>query len=133
MSDAGKPAVVGSVGWMDLTVKDAVKVKDFYRDVVGWTASGLDMGGYEDFVMTPPGSEAPAGGVCHARGSNADMPGGWVVYITVENLDRSLERVTAMGGKVRGQVRSAGGMGRFCLIEDPSGAVSALFEAAKKD
>jgi hypothetical protein len=60
------------------------------------------------------------------------LPSGWLVYITVEDLDRSLERVTAMGGKVRGKVRSAGGMGRFCVIEDPSGAVSALFESARK-
>ncbi|MFP2925978.1 VOC family protein [Pyxidicoccus sp. 3LG] len=128
----GRKLAVGSVGWMDLTVKDAVAVKDFYQDVVGWKAAGLDMGGYEDFVMTPPGSEEPAGGVCHARGPNADMPTGWIVYITVEDLDRSLERVTAKGGKVRGKVRSAGGMGRFCLIEDPSGTVSALFESAKQ-
>lgn len=132
MSDGSKQQPVGSVGWMDLTVKDAVAVKDFYRDVVGWTATGLDMGGYEDFLMIPPGSEAPAAGVCHARGPNADLPGGWLVYITVEDLDRSLERVTSMGGRVRGQVRSAGGMGRFCIIEDPSGAVSALFESARK-
>ncbi|MBZ4416027.1 VOC family protein [Myxococcus sp. RHSTA-1-4] len=130
MSESGKPAV-GTVGWMDLTVKDAVAVRDFYWDVVGWTVSGIDMGGYEDFVMTPPGSETPAGGICHARGPNADMPTGWIVYITVEDLDRSLERVTALGGKVRGKVRSAGPMGRFCVIEDPSGTVSALFESAK--
>ncbi|MCP3139564.1 VOC family protein [Pyxidicoccus xibeiensis] len=129
MSEQSKPAV-GTVGWMDLTVKDAVAVKDFYRDVVGWKGVGLDMGGYEDFLMIPPGSEAPAAGVCHARGPNADLPAAWLVYITVEDLDRSLERVTAMGGKVRGQIRD-GGMGRYCVIEDPSGAVSALFESKK--
>ncbi|QSQ22549.1 VOC family protein [Pyxidicoccus parkwayensis] len=132
MSEGGK-LKVGSVGWMDLTVKDAVKVKDFYRDVVGWTASGLDMGGYEDFVMSPPGSEASAVGICHARGSNSEQPGGWMIYITVENLDHSLERATAMGGKLRSQVRSAGGMGRYAVIEDPSGATCALFESTKKD
>jgi hypothetical protein len=130
MSTPPKHAV-GTVGWMDLTVKDAVAVKDFYQDVVGWKASGLDMGGYEDFVMTPPGSEDGAAGICHARGSNADQPGGWMVYITVEDLDQSLERVTAKGGKVRGKIRGAGPMGRYCVIEDPSGAMCALFENAK--
>ena len=130
MSDESKP--VGSVGWMDLTATDAVALKDFYRDVVGWKAVGLDMGGYEDFLMIPPGSEAPAAGVCHARGSNEGMPTGWIVYITVEDLDRSLERVTALGGKLRSKVRSAGPMGRYCVVEDPSGNVSALFESAKK-
>ncbi|QDE86187.1 VOC family protein [Myxococcus xanthus] len=125
-----KPAV-GSVGWMDLTVKDAVAVRDFYKDVAGWSATGLDMGGYEDFVMMPPGGgETPVGGICHARGPNEDQPTGWILYIIVANLEHSLERVTAMGGRVRGKIRGAGPSGRFCLIEDPSGTVSALFEQA---
>ncbi|HZI09299.1 MAG TPA: VOC family protein [Myxococcus sp.] len=130
MSTPPKHAV-GTVGWMDLTVKDAVAVKDFYQDVVGWKGSGLDMGGYEDFVMTPPGSEDGAAGICHARGSNADQPSGWMVYITVADLERSLERVAAKGGKVRGKIRDAGPSGRYCVVEDPSGSVCALFESAK--
>jgi hypothetical protein len=125
------PPAVGTVGWMDLTVENAVEVKDFYQDVVGWKGSGLDMGGYEDFMMTPAGSEKAAAGVCHTRGPNAEQPGGWMIYITVADLDRSLERVTAKGGKVRGKIRSAGPMGRYCVIEDPSGATCALFENAK--
>lgn len=132
MSEESKTPAVGTVNWMDLTVKDAVKVKDFYQDVAGWKSSGLDMGGYEDFVMTPAGGESPAGGICHARGNNAEQPGGWMIYITVDDLDRRLERVTALGGKLRSQVRSAGGMGRYCIIEDPSGATCALFEHTKK-
>ncbi|NVI98682.1 VOC family protein [Myxococcus sp. AM009] len=124
-----KPAV-GSVGWMDLTVKDAVAVRDFYKDVVGWSATGLDMGGYDDFVMMPPGGgETPAGGICHARGPNADMPSGWMVYITVADLEQSLERVTAMGGQVRGRIRGSDKAGRFCVIEDPSGTLCALYQS----
>jgi len=130
MSDAKKPAV-GSVGWMDLTVKDAVAVRDFYQEVAGWKATPLDMGGYEDFVMTAPGREEPVSGVCHARGSNAGLPPVWLIYITVEDLDRSVERVQQKGGKVRQPIRSLGSMGRMCIIEDPAGAVSALFEAPK--
>jgi uncharacterized protein len=127
MSDMKKP-VVGSVGWMDLTVKDAEAVRDFYQDVVGWKATGLDMGGYQDFVMSAPGKEEPVSGVCHARGSNAGLPPVWLIYITVEELDRSVEKVKERGGKVRQEIRSLGSMGRMCVIEDPAGAVSALFE-----
>ncbi|WP_002633382.1 VOC family protein [Myxococcus hansupus] len=124
-----KPAV-GSVGWMDLTVKDAESVRDFYKDVVGWSATGLDMGGYEDFVMMPPGGgDTPAGGICHARGKNADVPPGWMIYITVADLEQSLERVTAMGGKLRGTIRGSATTGRFCFIEDPSGTVCGLYQS----
>ena len=31
MADAGKPAI-GSIGWIDLTVDDAERVRDFYAD-----------------------------------------------------------------------------------------------------
>ena len=41
----------GSVGWFDLTVPDAEKVRDFYGQVVGWDSEATDMGDYEDFCM----------------------------------------------------------------------------------
>ena len=42
MNSAERPAV-GSIKWFDLTVPDATAVRDFYRDVVGWTAVDFDM------------------------------------------------------------------------------------------
>jgi hypothetical protein len=36
---------VGTVGWFDLTVADADRVRDFYKAVVGWTTSAVPMGG----------------------------------------------------------------------------------------
>jgi hypothetical protein len=127
MSDMKKP-VVGSVGWMDLTVPNAEAVRDFYQEVVGWKPTPLDMKGYQDFVMSTPEKEDAVAGVCHARGSNAGLPPVWLIYITVEDLDRSVEKVKQQGGKIRQEIRSLGGMGRMCVIEDPAGAVSALFE-----
>ena len=60
----------GTIGWIDLTVPDADRVRDFYAEVVGWHPEPVDMDGYSDFVMKSPGG-APAAGVCHARGTNA--------------------------------------------------------------
>ena len=125
MSEQEKPEV-GSIGWADLTVPDAGEVRDFYREVVGWTATGLDMGGYEDFCMNAPGSGRTVAGVCHARGVNAGVPAQWLVYITVEDVDRSAARVVELGGEVIVAPRSAGGQARFCVIRDPAGAVCAL-------
>ena len=50
MSDVSNPPI-GSIGWCDLTVPDADGVRDFYRGVVGWTATECDMGGYSDYVV----------------------------------------------------------------------------------
>lgn len=129
MSDETSSKGPGRVGWVDLTVADAGALKPFYEAVVGWGSSGFDMGGYEDFVMTRGEGEAVAG-ICHARGTNAEQPPGWMVYFTVANMEASLAEVEARGGKALSAIKQAGEMGRFCVIEDPSGAVCSLFEEA---
>jgi predicted enzyme related to lactoylglutathione lyase len=90
------------------------------------------MGGYNDYCMHPPGSAEPAAGICHARGGNADLPPVWLIYIQVDDLDESITRCVERGGKLRHAVKSMGDHGRYCVIEDPTGAVAGLFEAAKK-
>jgi len=129
MSEATKPQV-GTVGWMDLTVENAQDVKDFYGEVVGWSASDVDMGGYSDFCMNTPDAGITVAGICHARGSNAGLPAQWLMYITVEDLDASVDRVEALGGKVIAGPKDMGSQGRYCVIEDPAGAVAALYAPA---
>ena len=128
MSEKESAPDVGRVAWVDLTVADAEKVKDFYGEVVGWKNEAVDMGEYSDFSMLPPGSSDAVAGVCHARGTNKELPPVWMIYILVADLDHSLERCLALGGKVRLQPKQMGGSGRYCVIEDPAGAVAALFE-----
>ena len=127
MTQDGKP-VAGSVAWRDLTVPDADAVRDFYTAVVGWRVEPGDMGGSADYSMLNAGGEAVAG-VCHARGVNAGLPAQWLMYVVVEDLDASLERCHALGGRVVAAPRGLGG-GRFCVIADPAGAVCALFQPA---
>lgn len=129
MNDSKSPQV-GSIGWTDLTVGNAEDVRDFYAAVVGWKPSAVDMGGYQDFTMSQPASGDPVAGVCHDRGSNADLPAQWLVYITVENMDRSAKSCVERGGKVLAGPRGMGSHGRYCVIRDPAGAVAALFEPA---
>jgi len=121
----------GHIGWIDLTVADAPALRVFYQSVTGWEPAPVEMGGYQDFCMHPPGEPQPVAGICNARGQNADLPPVWMVYITVADLDESVKQCGERGGKLRRPVESMGNMGRFCVIEDPAGAVCALFEPAK--
>lgn len=125
MSDQGK---VGTIGWVDLTVPDADRIRDFYGQVVGWKPEPVEMGGYSDYTMTTPEAGTPVAGVCHARGSNADLPAQWLVYVNVADLDRSMESCRALGGEVISGPKTMAGHGRYCVIRDPAGAVAALFE-----
>ena len=121
---------IGSIGWVDLTVENADEIKEFYRAVVGWDASEFDMGGYCDYVMEPPGSGAGVAGVCHARGTNEGLPSQWLIYLTVENLDESIDQCNERGGRIIAGPKNMGEQGRYCVLEDPAGAVAALFEPA---
>ena len=118
---------VGSITWTDLTVENAEEVRSFYSEVVGWEPDPVDMGGYSDFTMNTPDAGKAIAGICHARGSNAELPAQWLVYITVEDVDASAKRCVELGGKVIAGPKNMGGHGRYCVIEDPAGAVAALF------
>ncbi len=122
---SGAAPRTGSIMWTDLTVANAAEIRDFYKQVVGWESTPLDMGGYSDFCMGP--ADAPVAGVCHARGSNANLPPQWLIYITVDDLDHSIEQCTRLGGRLVDGPREMSG-GRFCAIQDPAGAVCALFQ-----
>lgn len=123
---ANEKPKIGSIGWIDLTVKNATEVRDFYSAVVGWAPAEVDMGDYADFMMVPPDAE-PVAGVCHARGGNSDQPPAWIIYIVVADLDESVSRCNANGGEVVVGPKNIGSA-RYCVIRDPAGAFSALYQ-----
>ena len=124
MSDANE---VGKIGWIDMTVKDAPRVRDFYQAVVGWTSDEVDMGGYSDYVMQTPARGTGVSGICHARGSNADLPSGWLIYIIVADVAASAAACTANGGKLVVAPRGLAG-GQFCVVQDPAGSIAGLYQ-----
>jgi uncharacterized protein len=121
----------GTISWCDLTIPNADAVKDFYAAVAGWGVMPVDMGGYDDYCMMPPGSENPAGGICHARGDNVGLPPQWLIYINVPNLTASLKACVKRGGKIIRPARPMSG-GKMAVVQDPAGAVAALYEPAKE-
>jgi predicted enzyme related to lactoylglutathione lyase len=120
-------STIGSIAWRDLTVDDAEGIRDFYKDVVGWESSPVSMGEYSDFNMLSPTTQETVAGICHAKGTNANLPSQWLVYIVVENVDESASKCKQLGGHVMVGPKTMGS-GRFCVIRDPAGAVCALYQ-----
>jgi predicted enzyme related to lactoylglutathione lyase len=126
MSDTAKQPAGTLVGF-DLTVPAAENVRDFYSSVIGWIPEAADMGGYSDYFMKSGDTGQIVAGVCHARGDNADLPPQWLAYVAVADLDESLRRCLDDGGRLVTGVKGVEG-GRYCVIEDPAGAVLALMQ-----
>lgn len=127
MSDE-KPEI-GAVTWQDLTVPNAEEVRDFYCSVVGWAWTPHPMGDYEDYTINRPKSGETVAGICHARGTNADVPAQWLIYINVEDVAESARLCAELGGAVLDGPRKMGDLD-FCVIRDPAGAVAALISGA---
>lgn len=130
MPEAQMPKI-GAISWIDLTVADADGLRDFYSDVTGWKSSAVSMGDYSDYCMTPPGSEQPVAGICHARGENAGLPPQWLIYISVADLSESIKRCRERGGSIVLGPKGMGSYGQLAVIRDPAGAVAALVEPKK--
>ena len=120
-----KKLEIGKISWMDLTVDDAEGIRDFYCEVVGWKAQDHDMGAYNDYDIVTPESRETVTGICHARETNANVPSQWLMYVNVADVDESVERCLSLGGKVIDGPRMMGEH-RFCVIQDPAGAVIGL-------
>src|SRR5690606_18870698 len=96
---------------------------------VGWESEALEMkdeaGSYADYVVKDEAGNW-VGGVCHARGVNADLPPQWIVYINVADIQQSIDACRAHGGKVLKESKFDDGTLQYALIQDPAGAVLAL-------
>ena len=57
------PTNVGKIEWLDLTVEEASRAKDFYCSVVGWSNSEQDMGSYSDYNDNLPGTTNTVAGI----------------------------------------------------------------------
>ncbi len=119
---------VGTIGWTDLTVENAEEIRTFYSEVVGWKADPVDMGGYNDFTMTSPANGEAIAGVCHARGGNTGLPTQWIMYVIVEDIAASARRCEKLGGKILTGPTGSEQQERICVIQDPAGAVLALYQ-----
>ena len=125
----GAVARVGRIAWLDLTVADASATRDFYRQVVGWSAQDVKMAngseGYADYNMVG-GDGNPAAGVCHARGVNLGLPPIWMIYLPVGDLAESVRRVQEEGGRIIKATRGDDGDYACAVIQDLVGAYVAL-------
>jgi predicted enzyme related to lactoylglutathione lyase len=115
----------GQPCWHDLTIPNAEEVRDFYKAVIGWKSTDQSMGDYSDFNMLEPESGECVAGVCHARGSNADIPPQWLTYFWVADFHASVNACTAQGGAVVSGPKTMGDMS-YAVIRDPAGAVCAI-------
>ena len=114
----------GAFCWYELGTRDAAAAKKFYTELLGWRLKEGEAapGAYTEIVV----GDAHVGGIYQAGPEYGDMTSQWTAYVAVDDVDAAAKRVAELGGKVRVPPKDLPGVGRFCVINDPTGASLSL-------
>ena len=123
----GITGVPGTLCWADLSTPDHARAAEFYKALFGWEiAPGQDSSGY----LHIKNGEEFIGGIPPAQFRDPNTPPHWLGYYLVTDCDASTAKAKGMGANVFMSPTSMEGVGRWSVIADPQGAVSALFQSA---
>ena len=118
----------GAVCWNELHADDWEKAFGFYADLFGWTrAEAFPMGPQGTYQLFAAAAEAGGETLGGMYNREAGAPHAfWLFYITVEHIDRGLERVKRHGGEVLGEPMEVPGGAYVVECRDPQGAHFAI-------
>ena len=119
----------GTFCWADLGTTDAAAAKGFYTGLFGWSLEERPMGEGASYTMFRIGTNSVAALYQQdAQQQALDLPPNWLSYVAVESADRSAQRTRSLGGTVLMDPFDVFDVGRMTMIQDPTGAVLALWE-----
>jgi len=112
----------GAFSWCELMTTDLESAKSFYQNLFGWETKEWDgPGGMNYTLIAVAGKEI--GGMMKTPPEHAGVPPMWGIYVTVSDVDQTAKDAERLGGKVLLPPRDIPTVGRFCVIQDPQGAV----------
>ena len=123
----------GSFCWNELSTTDDAAAIKFYTQLLGWeikrseaTASCEEAGAppvaYNEIVV----GGSHVGGIYKMGTEFGQAPSHWMAYVAVDDVDAKAARVTELGGEVCVPPTDIPNTGRFCVINDPTGATISL-------
>lgn len=117
------PNPSGSYIWYELMTSDPEAANAFYRKVVGWSF-GDAAEGFNGYRMINRADGGFAGGVLPITDDMArhGAKPGWLGYVYVDDVDRSVAAFVAAGGKAWMPPTDIPNVGRVALVSDPQAA-----------
>ena len=119
----------GAFSWSELVTSDPQAATDFYCKILGYTAETQEMengpytvlsdeGGYRAGIMGLP---------------DPNMPPAWAFYVTVDDVDATIEKAKAMGADQIWPTMDVEEVGRMTGFLDPQKAYLAIMKYADPD
>jgi len=124
MSFSGTP-LEGKVIWNDLVTEDGAVARSFYGTLFGWTFEQTVSAGGRPYSLARAGGIYVAGIVEAPRPADGQSITRWVPYFSVADVDASVARATALGGRAEIAPRNVP-LGRVAVVTDAEQAVIGL-------
>jgi predicted enzyme related to lactoylglutathione lyase len=122
----------GTFCWNELMTRDPEAAGKFYSELIGWNPTKSEMPGMDYTMMKNNGSDA--GGMMKMPAEvPAEVPSHWMAYITVDDVDAAMAKVAGLGGTVLVPAQDIPHVGRFCMVQDPTGASVGLITLNKPE
>ena len=120
----------GTFCWNELATTNLEACKSFYGELFGWKLERSNIPGMEYLEFGNEG-DCKLGGMHQMGNEFGDAPPHWMSYIAVDNVDDSAAKVWELGGKVCVPPTDIPNVGRFCVVNDPTGATFSLITLKK--
>jgi predicted enzyme related to lactoylglutathione lyase len=120
----------GMFSWFELMTSDVAAAKKFYKGLFGWKMVAMNMPGMKYSVVSV-GKDEVAGIMPLPPKAPKKMPPQWGVYVTVDDVDATAKKTVKLGGKVLMPPTDIPGVGRFCVVQDPQGAMLSVITYEK--
>ena len=120
----------GSFCWVELGTTDQAGAKAFYQSLFGWDVADMPMGPGETYTMFKKAGQDAAAGY-RLRPDQKGVPPHWQVYVRVASADAAAAKAKELGGTVLAPPFDVFDAGRMAVLQDPAGAVIAVWEARR--
>ncbi len=118
----------GKFVWFEYVSNDVQKSRIFYDELFGWTSDAVPVGD-QHYHMIKSGAEAIGG----YRTAMPGVPSHWMSYLSVGDVDATVDSAQAAGAKVLMAPMDFGPVGRGATIADPAGAAFSVWKGAHGD
>ena len=115
---------VGKFVWHEQVSSDPGQAKDFYTKLFGWGTEIFEAGEMKYSMINANGKNH--GGFAQAQ--EGAPPPHWLGHVQVEDVDATIKKAKAAGGKVVFGPVDMGEVGRFAIVGDPQGAYVSVYQ-----
>ena len=117
----------GTFCWNELVTRDTAGATKFYTELLGWKAVDSGMPGM-DYTLLKTGDKDCGGLMAMPPDVPKEMPSHWMSYIAVDDVDAAAKKAGELGGSLLHGPEDIPNVGRFCVVQDPTGAVVSLIK-----